>query len=361
MATCNKFKAAANQIFHRHTPLIYSQPLSSLISKPVYLKLDSLQPSGSFKDRGMGKLLSYYHYEQGCNYAICASGGNAGLAVATVANKMNIKCHIVVPISTPQVAIDKIKFQNAKVTQIGDSWADSDIFARNLLNDINNDTNNTDKATYIHPFDDPLIWEGHSSIIDELVFDFNEMKVNTLHPDHKQYFLNEDNNYCPSAIICSVGGGGLLNGLCVGLNKNKPWNENVTIITAETFGADSFFQSFNFGEYITLDSINSIATTLGARKVQSNILDFVNNKEYCKECIPVRVTDAEAVSASLYFLNHHRILVEPACSASLALLYNDKYVKEILHPFQNIVVEICGGSGISLQLLQQYCQKFNIL
>ena len=60
------------------------------------------------------------------------------------------------------------------------------------------------------------------------------------------------------------------------------------------------------------------------------------------------------------FLNDHRILVEPACSASLAILYNEKYVKEVLSPFDNIVVEVCGGSGINLQLLQEYCTRFDL-
>ena len=346
------------QMFHRHTPLLYSQPLSKLISKPVYLKLDALQPSGSFKDRGMGKLLTYFRNEEGVNYAISASGGNAGLSVATVANKMGIKCHVVVPMTTPQIAIDKIKFQNAEVTQIGESWADSDIFARNLLNEINENSNGSDKATYVHPFDSPLIWEGHSSIIDELAFDFNEMRTNQSHPDHSHYFLKKQNNHCPSAIICSVGGGGLLNGICIGLKRNK-WNEHVSVIAAETIGCDSFYQSFMKGEHVTLDGITSIATTLGAKRVQENILEFTNDEEYCKLCIPVRVTDKEAVDAILKFLNHHRILVEPACSASLALLYNEQYVKEVLQPFDTIVVEVCGGSGINYQLLRKYAEKFD--
>eukprot|EP01083_Nonionella_stella_P147775 466796_1 len=351
-------KAAARaQMFHRHTPLIYSHPVSCRINKPVYLKLDALQPSGSFKDRGIGKLLSHHRHTQGVNYAVSSSGGNAGLAVATVAHKMGIQCHVVVPMTTTQLSIDRIKSQNATVTQIGESWQDSDIFARNLLNEINE--NGRDKAVYAHPFDDPLIWDGHSTIIDELAYDFNEMKTNPNHPDHEQYFLNEKNNHCPSAIICSVGGGGLLNGLCVGL-KNNSWNKHVTIVAAETYGADSFYQSFVEGECVTLDGITSIASSLGARRVQNNILDFVNNPEHCKECIPVRVSDSEAVSAILHFLTDHRLLVEPACSASLALLYNDKYVEEVLHPFENVVVEICGGTGINLKILQQYLAKFDI-
>jgi len=336
-----------------------SQPLSKLIHKPVYLKLDALQPSGSFKDRGMGKLLTHLRHEEGVNYAISASGGNAGLSVATVANKMGIKCHVVVPMTTTQIAIDKIKFQNAEVTQIGESWADSDIFAKNLLNEINENGNGSDRATYVHPFDAPLIWEGHSSIIDELISDFREMRTNPSHPDHSHYFLREQNNHCPSAVICSVGGGGLLNGICIGLKRNG-WNEHVSIVAAETIGTDSFYQSFQKGEHVTLDAITSVATTLGAKRVQKDILEFTTNGEYCKQCVPIRVTDHEAVEAIMKFLNDHRILVEPACAASLALLYNEQYVEEVLQPFESIVVEVCGGSGINYNLLDEYAQKFKI-
>ena len=91
---------------HRHTPLIYSEPLSRLTNKAIYLKLDLFQPSGSFKDRGMCRLLTHHRNENNVNYAISASGGNAGLSVATMANKMDMKCHVVVPKTTSQTAID---------------------------------------------------------------------------------------------------------------------------------------------------------------------------------------------------------------------------------------------------------------
>ncbi len=70
-----------------------------------------------------------------------------------------------------------------------------------------------------------------------------------------------------------MGGGGLLNGICLGLERVK-WTENTAIIAMETIGCDSFYQSFNKGDYVTLDAITSLANTLGARKVQGNTLEF---------------------------------------------------------------------------------------
>ena len=99
---------------HLHTPFLVSAPLSKRMKKPVYLKIDALQPSGSFKDRGMGRLLAW-HIRQGNNTFVASSGGNAGIAAATVANAMGAACKVFVPESTAKISVEKMKLQNAQV------------------------------------------------------------------------------------------------------------------------------------------------------------------------------------------------------------------------------------------------------
>ena len=107
------------------------------------------------------------------------------------------------------------------------------------------------------------------------------------------------------------------------------------------------------GELVTLPAITSICATLGAKTPNPKTLEFTENRE----CIPNTVSDMQAVRACYNFLNDHRILVEPACGASLALLYEKP---EIFDKFKSICVEVCGGNGISLPMLEKYIKDFQI-
>lgn len=95
------------------TPLILSSPLSKLVGEKVYLKLDLLQPSGSFKDRGMAHLCATFEKE-GVTELISSSGGNAGLAVATVGHQLNMSVSVIVPQTTKPLVIDKLESLGAQ-------------------------------------------------------------------------------------------------------------------------------------------------------------------------------------------------------------------------------------------------------
>ncbi len=103
---------------------------------------------------------------------------------------------------------------------------------------------------FIHPFDDPLLWEGHASMIDEVA-------RAGLRPD---------------CVVLSVGGGGLLSGVVAGLRR-QGWDD-VPVFAVETVGADSYAQSLAAGERVELPAIASIATSLGARKVSEHAFDL---------------------------------------------------------------------------------------
>ncbi|CAG5096669.1 Oidioi.mRNA.OKI2018_I69.XSR.g14728.t1.cds [Oikopleura dioica] len=143
---------------HEKTPLIESPKISAACNHRVLLKLDNLQPAGSFKIRGIGNLVQR-GIENGKRSAISSSGGNAGLAAAYACARSNIPCHVFVPNSTPQFAADNIKEHAAQVTYHGENWNAADNEARRHL---------TEESIYIHPFDGEDIWNGHATIIDEL-------------------------------------------------------------------------------------------------------------------------------------------------------------------------------------------------
>jgi L-serine/L-threonine ammonia-lyase len=291
---------------HIETPLIESLPLSRPGSRRVWLKLEALQPCGSFKARGIGHLCQT-HQARGCKRFVSSSGGNAGLAVAYSGRRLGVPVTVVVPETTGARARRLIAAEGAQVIVHGQSWQEAHEHALSLL---------AADAQYVHPFDDALIWEGHASLVDELA-------AASIKPD---------------AIVLSVGGGGLLAGVAHGLQRSG-WRD-VALITAETIGSDSFAQSLAAGSVIELARISSVATSLGAKRICTRAFEVGHELRTHAQV----VSDLAALRACLQLADDHRLVVEPACGASLALLYQDA---PVLAAFREIVVIVCGGAGVS--------------
>lgn len=279
----------------------------------VWLKLDALQPSGSFKLRGIGHACETLA-RQGKRRFIASSGGNAGIAVAYAGRQLSIPVTVVVPLTTTEHAQAQIRAQGAQLLVHGAVWDEANVLAQSLVDE---------EAAFIHPFDDPLLWEGHASLIDEVA-------AAGLRPD---------------AVVLAVGGGGLLAGVVRGLQRHG-WTD-VPVIAAETVGAESLAQSLAAGRRVTLDAITSVATSLGARQVCQQAFDLARVH-------PVRsavVSDLQALDACLRFIDDHRLHVEPACGAALALAYGHS---PALQGLRRVLVVVCGGTTNTLEQLRQW-------
>ena len=298
---------------HIKTPLLESTPLSRISGAKVWLKMDAMQPSGSFKLRGIGRACSY-HVSRGVQTLISSSGGNAGIAVAYCGRKLGVPVTVVVPVSTPERAIDTIRSEQAEVVVVGESWQEAHDHARRLCGP---------DSELIHPFDDPLLWEGHATLIDEVV----------------------ESGLRPDAVVLSVGGGGLLCGVLEGLHKHGM--ADIPVLAVETDGAASLAGSLSAGSHVELERIATVATSLGAKKVAAKAWEWCRRHEIISHCI----TDLEAVESCQKFVADHRVLVEPACGAALAPVYG-------LHPRltdkKQILLVVCGGVGVSLAQLTQW-------
>jgi L-serine/L-threonine ammonia-lyase len=134
---------------HVETPLIESLALSRRVSGRVWLKMEALQPCGSFKARGIGFACQRYR-EQGRKRFVSSSGGNAGLAVAYAGRQLGVPVTVIVPQSTSERAKELIRDESAEVIVWGQSWQEAHQHALTLV-DV--------EAAYLHPFDDPLIWQ----------------------------------------------------------------------------------------------------------------------------------------------------------------------------------------------------------
>ncbi len=296
---------------HIETPLFESRCLSARTGRSIKLKMEALQPSGSFKLRGIGLACQEYA-QRGTSRFISSSGGNAGLSVAFAGRQLGVKVTVIVPETTSEHAMALIRQENAEVIVHGLSWQEANAFAQSMIGE---------QDAFLHPFDDALLWQGHASMIDEVA----------------------RTHWRPDTVVLSVGGGGLLCGVVEGLHRNG-WRD-VPVIAVETRGTDSLAQSLKAGRRVELANITSIATSLGARQICAQAFHWAIQHPVTS----VVVSDAQAVQASVNFLHDHRILTEPACGASLALAYG---CHTALQSFDNVLIIVCGGAAVTLEQLQ---------
>lgn len=301
---------------HVDTPLIESHPLSLSAGRRIWLKLDALQPPGSFKIRGIGRACEVHH-ARGTSRFITSSGGNAGLAVAYAGRRLGVPVLVVVPETTTDTAIALLKREDAEVIVHGASWQEANAFAQSQIGAA---------EAFVHPFDDPLTWDGHASMIEEIA----------------------RAGLVPDAVVLSVGGGGLLCGVAEGMQRTG-WAQ-VPIVAVETQGAASLRAALDARQPVTLDAITSVATSLGAKRVCDRAWQWTRERVVTS----VVVTDEAALTACERFLADHRLLVEPACGASLALAYEGH---EALAPFDTVLVIACGGATASIDQIRHWAGR----
>ena len=302
---------------HIRTPIFRDAEVEAALGKVVWLKMECLQPTGSFKIRGIG-LLCQELKSAGCTRFISSSGGNAGYAVAYAGRELSLPVLVVVPATTPDSTRQALALMGAEVQVVGDVWDEADEEARRIALDEG------DKGTaYIPPFDHPTLWHGHSSLIDEVA----------------------ESHGKPDLVIVTVGGGGLLCGVLEGMHR-AGWSD-VPLIAVETAGAESLHAAMSAGEPVVLPQITSIAKCLGARRVADAALDWTGKHPVQS----VVVSDESAVRGCLEFANRHRILVEPACGAGLSLIYEGA---ECLGSAAVVLVVVCGGIGVDIDQLNSW-------
>lgn len=298
---------------HIETPLLNSRALSLHSERAIWLKLEALQPPGSFKIRGIGLACEEYA-RHGASRFISSSGGNAGIAVAYAGRQLGIPVIVVVPETTSARARALIAQEGAEVIVHGAAWQEANALAQSML---------TPQDAFLHPFDDPLLWQGHAGMIDEVA----------------QAGLK------PDAVVLSVGGGGLLAGVAQGLQRNG-WDD-VALVAVETQGAASLAAAVAAREHVALPAVSSIATSLAARQVCAQAFHVSQTRLLHS----VVVSDQAAVDACRRFIGDQRLVVEPACGAALAAVYGN--VPQ-LAPYRNVLVIVCGGVTATTQQLDQW-------
>lgn len=329
------------------TPLVESATLSRLAGCRIFLKLENVQPSGSFKSRAMGnQILAHLLNPAYANRRIhffASSGGNAGLAAVCAARSLGYPCTVVVPLSTRQLMVEKLRAAGAEdVICYGETFSEAGEYMREVVMKTNErdadadaDAEDEDDVVKIalHPFDKESIWQGNSTIADELARQLPLPEGMVEEEMYRGRALSAD------AIVCSVGGGGLLNGLVMGLERLRNQKEAerqsstaavfssgktdetdpaddttpIHLFAVETAGTDSLALALAQKSLVSLPKITSQATSLGAIRVSKKTFQYATSPPRGIKVHSAVLSDAQAAKGVLRLVNSERLLVELAC------------------------------------------------
>lgn len=329
-------------IVYNKTPLL-RQIFPGKNLPQFFLKYECLQPSGSFKSRGIGNLIlknainiQKKFGNQKKAHVFASSGGNAGFAAATASQRLSLPCTVVVPTATKKRMVDKIKNTGAEVIINGNHWKEADTYLKDhVMSTV--DTSSIEPI-YVHPFDNPTIWEGHSTMVDEIIDTLKEEKIDII----KRV----------KGIVCSVGGGGLYNGIIQGLEKYN-LADKIPIVGVETAGCHVFNTSLKLGKQVEFEKITSIATSLGTANISKKTFEYA--KKYNTKSVVV--DDSDVIKTCLKYVQDFNMVAEPAMGASLHMAYNISLLEEALGhkltPKDIILIIACGGSSNTIQDLQE--------
>src|SRR5580693_638604 len=297
------------------SPCPHSQMLSALTGQQVYLKLENLQMTGSFKERGALNRIATLTPEQGARGVVAASAGNHAQGVAYHATKRGIRALIVMPLATPLVKVTATRGFGAEVVLYGANYDEACEEATRLCA--------AEGMTFIHPFDDAVVMAGQGTIGLELLEQVPRLE----------------------AVVVPIGGGGLIGGVACAIKELRP---NVRIIGVQTSRLPSMVAARLVGHPVTVEPATTIADGIAVRRAGDVTLPVV--ERYVDEI--VTVDEDEIASAILVLLEREKTLAEGAGATALAALLQKKTSLNGAHT----AVMVCGGN-IDVTLLSRIIER----
>ncbi len=297
------------------SPCRYSADLSQLTGQQVYLKLDNLQRTGSFKERGaLNKIISLTK-EQQRNGVVAASAGNHAQGVAYHAARHGIRAEILMPLTTPLVKVTSTQRFGADVILFGNNYDEACTEALRRCEE--------QQSTFLHPFDDLSVIAGQGTIGLELLDQIPGLE----------------------AVVVPIGGGGLISGVACALKES---NSNIRVIGVQTERLPSMLRAREHGSPITVPAQGTIADGIAVRTAGDVTFPLV--QKYVDEI--VTVDEEEIANAILVLLEREKTLAEGAGAVALAAVLQHKFHIENA----KIAVLVCGGN-IDVSLLSRIIER----
>jgi threonine dehydratase len=301
-----------------YSPCARSEMLSKLTGHNVYLKLENLQMTGSFKERGALNRLSLLTPEEAARGVVAASAGNHAQGVAYHATKRGVRSVIVMPQATPLVKVTATREFGAEVVLHGANYDEACAEATRLCE--------SEGMVFLHPFDDAAVMAGQGTIALEMLEQVPEM----------------------DAVIVPIGGGGLIGGMACAIKALRP---ECRVIGVQTSRLPSMLEAVEAHHPVTVDAGTTIADGIAVRRAGD--LTFPVVAKYVDEI--VTVDEDEIASAILLLLEREKTLAEGAGATALAALLQGK-TSLSMEKGKTVGVLVCGGN-IDVTLLSRIIER----
>ena len=298
------------------TPLAYSESFSRSTGSPSYFKLENLQLTGSFKERGALNRILTLSDEERDRGIITASAGNHAQAVAYHASRLDIPNTVVMPKRTPLIKVENTRGFGGNVILEGDNFDAAFSHAKELQAAKN--------LTFVHPFDDDAIIAGQGTIALELMRQQPDLEV----------------------VVVPIGGGGVISGIACAYKALKP---EVQIIGVEASRVPSMRESVIAGERLSLPPAHTIADGIAVKRPGEKTLALV--QKHVDDI--VQVDEEEIANAILLLLEREKTVVEGAGATPLAALYNGHIPSA---RGKKTAMVLCGGN-IDVNLLARIIER----
>ena len=297
------------------SPCQLSAALSEMTGQQVFLKLDNLQRTGAFKERGALNRILLLSDDEKRRGVVAASAGNHAQAVAYHATQRGIPARIVMPLMTPLVKISATRGFGAEVILHGANYDAACDEALRLCAE--------DGMTFLHPFDDHAVINGQGTIGLELLRQVPDLQ----------------------AVVVPIGGGGLISGVACALKESNP---AIRVVGVQTERLPSMLRAMEHGSPVTLPAEATIADGIAVRRAGELTLPQV--ERYVDEI--VTVDEEEIANAILVLLESEKTLAEGAGAVALAALLQKKT------SLRNVrtAVLVCGGN-IDVSLLARIIER----
>jgi threonine dehydratase len=297
------------------TPCPYSETLSALTGARVFVKLENLQMSGSFKERGAANLLLQLGPEERGRGVVAASAGNHGLAVAFHAQRLGLAATIVMPEWAPLAKVTAARRHGATVVLHGENFDEAYTRAREI--------EGASRLVFVHPFDDPRVIAGQGTIGLELLAQVPDL----------------------AAVLVPVGGGGLIGGIGVAIKSTRP---EVAVIGVQSQEIAAMRSALTAGARVSVPAATTIADGIAVRRVGEEPFELA--RRYVDQV--VTVTEEEIANAILLLLEIEKTVVEGAGAVPLAALANRRVALA-----DRTVALVLSGGNIDVNLIARVIER----
>lgn len=297
------------------TPLDYSKTFSTLSNSEVYLKLENLQKTGSFKVRGSFIKLISLSPEELEKGVVAASAGNHAQGVAYSSQMLGISCTIVMPKGAPLSKVLATRQYGAEVILEGAVFDDALAYALKLKDQLG--------ATFIHAFDDEDVIAGQGTVGMEILDQLPDVE----------------------AIICPVGGGGLIAGVALAVKQKNP---EIKVYGVQTLACPSMKQSLTENRPVAVEAAPTMADGIAVQKPGQKTFDII--REYVDDIFCV--DEMEIARTMLLVLERNKLLVEGSGASPLAALLYDK-----VDLSGKKVVAVLSGGNVDVNFISRIIER----